>query len=366
VPTSKQRRGFERARREIAEVCGRGHNRVRLLPRVAEVLQEALPFDGGCWHTADPSSLLITSHWTNLSGDGFAAICSNEYASDDVNKFASLAGRRVPASSMRAATKGHPETSARFRDVFQPNGWADELRVSFDSAGMTWGSAMLLRAAGAAAFSPEETAFAASVGRVIADGLRNSLVVDAATSGTPSHPCVLVFDPTGALEQTSAGTDALLAELGAGEPETQPLPAAVSAVWQAAAGEVGPGARVRVQGASGMWICLHGARLDDAAQPRVAVVVEPAGSVEIAPLIAAAYGLSERERSVAVAVARGKTTDEIARELIVSPWTVQDHLKAIFKKTGTGSRAQLVARLFFEQYLPFVEQRKHEDPRTLG
>jgi DNA-binding CsgD family transcriptional regulator len=43
-------------------------------------------------------------------------------------------------------------------------------------------------------------------------------------------------------------------------------------------------------------------------------------------------------------VARGLLTDAIARELHLSPWTVQDHLKAIFGKVGVSGRGELVAR----------------------
>ena len=49
---------------------------------------------------------------------------------------------------------------------------------------------------------------------------------------------------------------------------------------------------------------------------------------------------------------RSRATDAIAERLFRSPWTVQDHLKAIFEKTGTGNGGELVARLFFEHHAP--------------
>ncbi len=37
----------------------------------------------------------------------------------------------------------------------------------------------------------------------------------------------------------------------------------------------------------------------------------------------------------------GRSAKAIASELVISPWTVQDHLKAIYAKTGVRSRSEL-------------------------
>jgi DNA-binding NarL/FixJ family response regulator len=51
-------------------------------------------------------------------------------------------------------------------------------------------------------------------------------------------------------------------------------------------------------------------------------------------------------------VAQGFSASQIAGRLHLSAYTVQDHLKSIFEKSGTGSRGDLVARIFFDHYAP--------------
>jgi DNA-binding CsgD family transcriptional regulator len=72
----------------------------------------------------------------------------------------------------------------------------------------------------------------------------------------------------------------------------------------------------------------------------------------VAPLVALAYGLSERESQVTRLCMQGLSTRQVANALVLSPHTVQDHLKSIFAKTGVRSRSELVGQIFLEHYVP--------------
>ncbi|MCS0583578.1 LuxR C-terminal-related transcriptional regulator [Massilia pinisoli] len=50
---------------------------------------------------------------------------------------------------------------------------------------------------------------------------------------------------------------------------------------------------------------------------------------------------TQRELEILRLLANGKQNKSIARELGISPFTVRDHLSAIFKKTGVASRFEL-------------------------
>jgi DNA-binding CsgD family transcriptional regulator len=76
----------------------------------------------------------------------------------------------------------------------------------------------------------------------------------------------------------------------------------------------------------------------------VAVVLRPASAPSLLDVRLRAAGLTEREREIAVALLRGDDTNAIGAALHLSPWTVQDHLKAIFDKTDVRSRRAFVAR----------------------
>lgn len=88
----------------------------------------------------------------------------------------------------------------------------------------------------------------------------------------------------------------------------------------------------------GMWI---GAEL----MSRVVAATRKALPAEASPDESLLSALTEREREVALEVAKGLTNKEVARQLGITERTVKAHLGAIFDKLGTRDRLQLVLRL---------------------
>ncbi|KUF19077.1 helix-turn-helix transcriptional regulator [Streptomyces silvensis] len=77
----------------------------------------------------------------------------------------------------------------------------------------------------------------------------------------------------------------------------------------------------------------------------VVVTLQPAPAADLLPALASWYGISARERTVVEQALRGEAVKQIARRLHLSPHTVNDHLKAIYRKTGVSSREELIACL---------------------
>jgi DNA-binding CsgD family transcriptional regulator len=101
---------------------------------------------------------------------------------------------------------------------------------------------------------------------------------------------------------------------------------------------------------------MYGTRLTGGVGGRTAVIIQPAPHGEIIPIIALAYGLTARERQISQLCLQGRATKAIADALRISQYTVQDHLKAIFDKTGARTRGELVGRIFLEHYVPRWEE----------
>jgi DNA-binding CsgD family transcriptional regulator len=335
---------------------------------VSRILRRAVPFDGVCLLTIDPATLLPTGE---IVEDGLPAaamirLTEIELREPDFNKFTALARADQPTASLSGATAGDLDRSLRQRELRRPSGFADELRAVLSGTAGTWGALTLLREAKSPHFTPAEVRFVASLAGALADGLRRAALIGDAVDGGGGDTGLLVLAADGTVEMANPAAGRWLDELGAGDRPGGHLPLAVRAAASRARAAAADGAndggdgdgpaarlaRARIRTPAGRWVVVRGSLLGDGPGSRVAILLEAARPPELAPLIADAYGFTERERLVTELVARGFPTSEIAGRLHLSAYTVQDHLKSIFEKSGTGSRGDLVARLFFDHYAP--------------
>lgn len=74
--------------------------------------------------------------------------------------------------------------------------------------------------------------------------------------------------------------------------------------------------------------------------------------------------LSEREREVLESVRVGKTNDDIALALEISPFTVKNHVQRIFRKMGVTNRTQAAAR--YMEALREVAAQDADRPRCFA
>jgi DNA-binding CsgD family transcriptional regulator len=326
------------------------------------ILGRAVPFDGMCLLTIDPATLPPTGEVVEngLPAAAMIRLTEIELREPDFNKFAALARAHQPAASLSGATAGDLDRSLRQRELRRPSGFADELRTVPSGTTGTWGALTLLREAKRPHFTPAEVRFLASLAAALADGLRRAALLGDAADGSDDDTGLLVLAADDTVEMANPAAGRWLDELRAGDRPGGDLPLAVRAAASGAratadgadGGPAGRLARARVRTPAGRWVVVRGSLRGEGPGSRVAVLLEAARPPELAPLIADAFGFTERERLVTELVARGFPTSEIAARLHMSAYTVQDHLKSIFEKSGTGSRGDLVARLFFDHYAP--------------
>src|SRR5262245_22821110 len=351
----------------IARICTRGLPPLELFGRVARQLRRVVPYDAGCWKPTDPETLLFTGFAIEDPQPGRLTsvrwrFVDNELLEPDSAKFSRLARAREPVTTLHRATHGEPERSRRYREIHRTLGFGAELRTVFRSGDACWGSVALVRNEGEPDFDRRETAFVARLCTHIALGLRLALLREAATADADSTPGLIVLRDDLTLDSLTPAAAGWLEQVPADLGTGLELPAAVYAVARRAraaalglSSERPPIARVRLAG--GRWLLLHAASLESSssAAQRTAIVLAPAGPVEITPLRLELHGLSEREREVTRLLVRGLSTDEVAKTMQITRHTVKDHTKAVYTKLGVTSRHELTAKLFAEHLFPTLD-----------
>ena len=317
-------------------------------PIIQTFLSEAadvLEISSACWHRTDPASgALVDGAETGGAPGSLEQSLVYEYRRPDVNRFDDLVATRDKVAAISTSTESRLSTSARFREMIEPTGTADELRVAFSDAYGMWLSLVVFTQR---RMTEEDLRFVADVVPGATSALR---LATARSLEGPAHavgfedgaaPSVLLLDSSDHIISADAVARRRLALLpGPGGDQAPGVMSflAARARWDRSGGP----ATARMRTLDGRWFMIDVSLLDDAGSGTVAAVMQPAPSELVLDSVLRAMGLSAREREVASLLAQGRPTKSIAAMLSLSPWTVQDHVKAVYAKTGV-SRADLGA-----------------------
>jgi DNA-binding CsgD family transcriptional regulator len=316
----------------------------------AEVLRRAIGFDTWCWVLLDPATGLPTRY-----------TATNPVIGHNQRRFFPLdlqsrpacsppaRTRPAPVSVLSAATGGALDRDPLWREMLGPGGLGDQLGAPLAADGVCWAYLSLYRDEGCAWFSPGDAAFVASVAPMLAARLRAGLRHTTPTSADPSEPGTIIVDRDLKLVAATSHAWRWIARLGLEKPsDAEPLPGFIYAMLARLAHAAQPDqtARVRLQAADGTWTLVRAAPL---AGPQVdggyAINLQTAPAADLTRVLMPAWNLTPRERDVAALIIEGRSGDDIAASLFLSPHTVRDHIKAIFGKVGVHNRRHLTAAL---------------------
>ncbi|QHG81495.1 helix-turn-helix transcriptional regulator [Rhodococcus rhodochrous] len=363
-------RSAQRLRAGIHDAVSAAADGTQFRENVMDVLGAFVPYDGGCLAPVDPAVVVPTGFTTRGLDDPIEVLRLSieiEYGPDpDPDSLYVLLHR--PSGIRRVGEPdgdGTGQGNRRYLELVSQLGMGHELQLVFrDGDRRCWGVGELMREPGRG-FTDAELAMLDDVLGDIANGFRTTLIRDASAQalmrdasarvrhsevadGCPG-PAVVVIGADDDFDSVTAAAAVWFERLGWGSPvRGRPGPAHVVA-RQVRRTRPTP-ATVRLRTLDGEWVVLRAAILDGTG--RVVMTFERARLPEIVTLVTAAYGLTPRESEVLVEVLAGRSRNEIASRLFISPYTVQDHLKNIFTKTGVNSRRSLVSRLACTEYMP--------------
>jgi DNA-binding CsgD family transcriptional regulator len=335
-------------RRQIEQACGGTDDERELRVAVLAELRRSVPFDAHVWLLTDPASCV-----------GWSPVAEAPDLADlpdlILAKYLTAPGRwtTLPAgvtTTLAELGDGDLSRSPLARFVRSRYAITDIASVALHDHAGCWGFLDLWRRD--APFDAAERAALAATATIVTPALRRALLSTFESSGTApvDGPAVLLLgEDLRPVAQTVASTRYLEALLPPGPQRAVVPAAALNVAAQLRAVEAGvddhaPEARIYVPDRS--WMTIRAGRIDDpsGSGPTITVTLEPARPVERSKMYGAVAGLSRREATVLDAVAAGHDTRRTAQRLGISEHTVQDHLKAVFAKTGADSRRQLIAR----------------------
>ncbi len=312
---------------------------------VLEAVRRSVGFDAHAWLLTDPE--------TEVGSSPLAEVPCVERLPELIGlKYRTTTHRWTGLASDRAVSLATAEDNGGpWRDFLREYGVHDVASVVFRDRWGCWGFLDLWRSTGP--FRTAELAALSSVLPIVTGALRESqarLFDRPAAEQAHHRPGVMLLGPDLSLRRQTAGAEDHLRALLPTEKDRRPVPAiAYNVAAQLLAVEAGvsdqrPETRVAID--PGQWWTFRAARLETPVDQTsdIAVTIERTAARDRLELFCRAHQLTDREVEILRCLADGEDTRAVAGRLHLSEFTVQDHLKSVFAKTGVNSRRALLAR----------------------
>jgi DNA-binding CsgD family transcriptional regulator len=307
----------------------------RLVPHDGHMLSGMDPVTGaGCFLTEHNG--YGCDHYRRVKLDGLLSRRPNPSGRPARRSLVAVLGAGVPA----------PPGCAPLLDIMAGEGWGGEMRVALVDRGALWGTLVLLRERRRPPFTPADIENARQIVAPLAESLRR--YVTRATPHPARHampPGLLIVDEADTITSvTPTGRDWLrlcFPNLVLDSDDDLSI-----TLWNFASAARHESAAVlsRIPTSQG-WVALQAQHLAGTRRGEVAITVQPATVGQLLPAVTAWYGITPRERTVIDQVLEGRSSKQISRSFDLSQHTINDHLKAIYRKTQVSGRGELVATL---------------------
>jgi DNA-binding CsgD family transcriptional regulator len=208
-----------------------------------------------------------------------------------------------------------------------------------DSRGI-WGTIGLLRGQDARPFVPTDTLVLSALTSALVDVLRRHVTGTLFPVGEKLPAGVFLLDAKHRIHAATTEAERWLSRLRSAAGPDWTLDAGLAILSrETRAGRpsliVGPAASY------GHWVAMQGQVLGEDA----AVIVQQANGELLLPSFCDWYGLTGRERQIVTRLYDGSAPKQVARQLQLSVHTVNEHLTAVYRKTGAVGRDELVAAI---------------------
>ena len=332
----------------VASICEGAADSRDLRRSVLDALRTRIGFDAYAWLLTDPETSV---GWSPLA----EVPCPTELPElirlrylTEAQRWTSLTPGVPVAMSTEDGPRGPGDLE--WRAFLSRHGVRDVATLVFGDRQGCWAFLDLWRADGA--FRAEELASLALALGPVTVGLRRCHSVGfqgRARAGEPLDPAVLLLSPGLQVRGQTIAAEGRLRSLLPTPEDREPVPASAynvaAQLLALEAGVDGHRATARVASMPGRWLTFRASRLAPvSAEADIAVTIETTGSLDRLALYSRVSDLTDREAQVLRCLAEGADTRTVAASLHLSVFTIQDHLKVIFAKTGVRSRRALLAR----------------------